>query len=299
MLVLTHGLRGAKGGRKPGSPKKIIIGDMNENDADSTGQADRRMILQKKLNTAKMLREPLLPDRGMVETDVFVVGGFSRVQRGALPRWKHIQMTSILEKHLCIAESNCAKGEWGIHAREFIAKDTILGVYYGDVFVMSKKDRADNNLHLNLTVEFLNSRQQTLHVKPNEHSFFQYANEKFALNNCALVDPLSTLPFKYNPKIRLLKKKKEKLWHTPSYKIISHQELQVYHANDYLQEVLYAPDVNHRRKHASFRTHIHENLRKYPLIVSTEDIEAYSEIFINYGAIYPREHYENNINYII
>ena len=208
LLVLTHGLRGAKGGRKPGSPKKIIIGDMNENDADSTGQADRRMILQKKLNTAKMLREPLLPDRGMVETDVFVVGGFSRVQRGALPRWKHIQMTSILEKHLCIAESNCAKGEWGIHAREFIAKDTILGVYYGDVFVMSKKDRADNNLHLNLTVEFLNSRQQTLHVKPNEHSFFQYANEKFALNNCALVDPLSTLPFKYNPKIRLLKKKK-------------------------------------------------------------------------------------------
>ncbi len=271
---------------------------MNDNDADSTDLGARRIrVLQEKLKTAKLLQESLLPNHGRVETDAFVLDDFP--QRSVLRRWQNIQMTSILEKHLCIAESNCANGEWGIYTREFIAKDTILGVYYGDIFVMSNKDRANNNLHLNRTVEFLNPRQQTLHVRPNEHSFFQYANEKFALNNCALVNPLSTLPFKYNPKIRLSFKNKKKLWHTPSYKIISHQELRVYRANDYLQEVLYGPDAAYRRKYLSFRTQIHKNLQKYPLIISREDIEAYSEICINYGTTYPREHYENDINYII
>lgn len=284
---------------------KTTIHKLNMNDdADSTDLgACRIRVLQKKLNTPKVLDESLLPSDGKIDTDAFVVNDLPpcEVLRrcGTPSRWKNIQITSILEKHLFIAESNCVKGEWGIYTRKFIAKYTILGVYYGDIFVMSNKDRANNNLHLHQTVDFLNQDQQTLHVRPNKNSFFQYANEKFAFNNCALINPLSTFPFKYSPKIRLSFKKKKKLWHTPNYKIISHQQLQFFEANDYLQEVLYIEDALCRRKYLSFRKQIHKNLQTYPLVISTQDIHAYSEIFIDYGSIYPREHYENNMNYII
>ena len=66
-----------------------------------------------------------------------------------------IQMTTIFEKHLFVAESlRTARGQWGIYTRKLIKQNTILGVYYGKIFTMSQKRENDRELSYPLAVGF-------------------------------------------------------------------------------------------------------------------------------------------------
>ena len=214
-----------------------------------------------------------------------------------------IQMTTIFEKHLFVAESlRTARGQWGIYTRKLIKQNTILGVYYGKIFTMSQKRENDRELSYPLAVGIRiqgNGHQKNKYVSPNNHSFFHYANEKAIQNNCALLDPLPLCTqYSHSPKIKLAVKKKN-TWERPTYKICSHQKIDLYHINDYLEEIQTATDIVHKRKYTARRKKIHEILTKYPLIVSTQDIAPFSEILIPYGNEYDRDSYENSVNYII